>query len=93
MSATLTPRRVTKVGKIDMEQLRDGLGNATTLAPGELETAGDEWDYDIGDHPALLAWDDLVNEAIAEVAPAVRRLLVAAIEKRLPWTWEGGEDA
>jgi hypothetical protein len=30
----------------------------------------------------------MIDEAIAEVAPDVARLLEAAIQRRLPWTWE-----
>ena len=31
---------------------------------------------------------DVVDPAIAEIAPAVAAMLEAAIAKRLPWTWE-----
>lgn len=38
------------------------------------------------DPPELFAWDRLVDEAIAEVAPAVAAMLQAAVDKRLPWS-------
>ena len=41
------------------------------------------------DHPAELAWErDVVDAASREIIGQVRDLLVEAIERRLPWTWE-----
>jgi hypothetical protein len=36
---------------------------------------------------AGIAWDRVVDEAIAEISPQVRDLLYAALARRLPWTW------
>lgn len=40
------------------------------------------------EHPGVLAWERVVDEAIVEISPQVRDLLYAALERRLPWTWE-----
>jgi hypothetical protein len=40
------------------------------------------------DHPAILAWERVVDEAMAEINLQVRDLLCKALERRLPWTWE-----
>ncbi len=40
------------------------------------------------DHPAAIAWERTVDEAIAEIGPQVRDLLYDALQRRLPWTWE-----
>jgi hypothetical protein len=79
-----TPITVTRVPSIlddqdGMEQLRDGLGNASAFMPVELERLGDH-------DPAHAAWERVVDAAIAEVAPAVAAMLDAAIDKRLPVT-------
>jgi hypothetical protein len=34
-----------------------------------------------------IAWERVVDEAIAEISPQVRNLLYQALERRLPWTW------
>lgn len=39
-------------------------------------------------HPAVDAWEKLMNEVIEEVRPEVARLFTEAVERRLPWTWE-----
>ena len=64
-----------------MTQLREGLGNAVaSVIPVELE--------DLIQGKAGWAWDRLLDEVIAEVAPTVATMLEQAIAKRLPWTWE-----
>lgn len=40
------------------------------------------------EHPAFFAWDLLIDEVRAEVAPELARLMTEAINRRLPWTWE-----
>jgi hypothetical protein len=71
-----------------MEQLRDGLASA---AAGDIPS-WTHWypmnDQDAPVHPALIAWDKVVDAAVREVAPEAARLLQAAIERRLPWTYE-----
>lgn len=39
-------------------------------------------------HPAIAAWDELLDEVMAEVHPKIADLFHEAISKRLPWTWE-----
>ena len=57
----------------------------------ESESWPDEIDALPDKHPAIDAWMDMRDEAIEEIAPAVARLVDEAIQRRLPWTWEGGE--
>lgn len=87
MTATLTPLRVTQPPEFDMEQLRDGLANAT--AGGSRELDGLEVPPEYHEHVGLYAWEqDVVDAAIEEVLPHVAALLSGAIQRRLPWEWE-----
>jgi hypothetical protein len=91
MSTILSPIRVTRAPDIDVEELRDGLSSASSGACPELDVLRDEWaaeHADRGDHPALFAWDKVVDAAIAEITPDVAKMLQAAIERRLPWTYQ-----
>jgi hypothetical protein len=88
MSTTLSPIRVTQAPQLDMNELRDGLLNATAGTSPELDAAHDAHDSERGDHPALFAWEAVVNAAADEILPEVARMLRGAIERRLPWTWE-----
>ncbi|MDQ2934083.1 MAG: hypothetical protein M3R49_03710 [Chloroflexota bacterium] len=40
------------------------------------------------DHPGVIAWERVVDAAIAEINPQVGELLYQALQRRLPWTWE-----
>lgn len=39
-------------------------------------------------HPGVMAWERVVDEALAEIDTQVRDLLYEALNRRLPWTWE-----
>ena len=69
-----------------MGQLREGLAEAEATAnhhPHFAALSEDERDHAGG------AWERaVVDEAVAEIAPAVAAMLEQAIAKRLPWTWE-----
>jgi hypothetical protein len=88
MSTTLSPERLT-ITSLDREgwdqdELADGQGLgivAVGFTAGQFESLPDN-------HPAGIAWDRFIDEVIEEVGPQVRDLLYAAIERRLPWTWE-----
>ncbi len=82
--ATL-PEMVTN--DLSMEHLRDGMGNAVAeLGISELHEA--LRGHDDEEHPALFAFERMVDAAVAEIAPDVARLLSEALDRRLPWTWE-----
>jgi len=68
-----------------MQQLTDGLSNAAATI--DLDGLDGLPRTLTGDHPALLAWDRLVNEAVDDVAPTAARMLTDAIRARLPWEW------
>jgi hypothetical protein len=89
MSTTTTYRPVT-IDHLDRERwddhgdLADGQGfemAAIGLTAAQFEELRSE-------HPAVAAWERVVDEAMAEIAPQMRDLLIAALERRLPWTWE-----
>jgi hypothetical protein len=64
-----------------MQQLREGLGNAVAFViPAELE--------DVIQGKAGWAWDRLLDDVIAEMAPNVAKQLELAIQRRLPWTYD-----
>lgn len=39
-------------------------------------------------HPAVAAWERVMDETLAEVGPEIARVFTEAVERRLPWTWE-----
>jgi hypothetical protein len=84
MTTTATPQRVVVdfVAPIESGDFDSGFGDVTITEVPALDALDDY-------HPALFAWDRLMDEARAEVAPEVARLLNEAINRRLPWTWEG----
>ena len=70
-----------------LSELRDGLeGLVCEMAhPVAIEALHDE-------HPAYHAWNDMkYKDVVAEVMPEVVRLVASAIERRLPWTFDGAE--
>ncbi|MBA3689464.1 MAG: hypothetical protein H0W81_11670 [Chloroflexi bacterium] len=71
----------------DFETIRSGQG----LAVGALGfTEGQDWGPGPADaKPADMAFEQMVDAAIEEVLPQVRDLIADAIERRLPWRWEG----
>lgn len=73
-----------------MKDLRDGLANAATAAPGNpVDQLTDDELY--VEQPGLAAWEkDVVDAAAAAIAPLVAQMLEDAIMDRLPWTWEEG---
>ena len=88
-----TPIRVLDAPRIAasesaMEQLIDGLGNAE--AESYTTARIPRWDMDDYTYEKVgTAYEtEVVEAAIAEIAPAVAAMLEAAIAKRLPWTWE-----
>ena len=90
---TATPTRVVDAPRIAaneeaMYELIAGLGNAEASSYEGMRPARG----DLSDHEADVAGGDyereVVDAAIAEIAPAVVAMLEAAIAKRLPWTWE-----
>jgi len=84
--ATL-PEMVTN--DLSMEHLREGMGTAVAeLGVSELHETLRGHDDDDEEHPALLAFERMVDAATAEIALDVARLLTEAINRRLPWTWE-----
>jgi hypothetical protein len=89
--ATATPIRVQAIpslvdNPLAMQELRDGMGNAVAeLGIVALVAALRGAD----NHPGVFDFErSVVDAAIAEIAPAVADMLTAAIERRLPWTWE-----
>ena len=40
------------------------------------------------EHPAIVAWDAMMEEVFAELHPKIADLFYEAIQRRLPWTWE-----
>jgi hypothetical protein len=74
-----------------MRQLTDGLKNAMadfgTNSMPEMNEACDLNPGAIVDPPGVGEWErEVVDGAVAEIAPAVAAMLQAAIEKRLPWS-------
>ena len=70
-----------------MEDLRSSMANAAAGAGiPELNRALNETDDD--GHPGVMAFDRIVDDAAAEIAPQVAALLTEAIRRRLPWTWQ-----
>lgn len=64
-------------GSRAMSELIDGLGNAAAEHPLAMSLSGER---------AALAWErDVIDPAIAEIAPTVAQLLDEAIARRLPW--------
>ncbi len=85
---TTTPVTVSRISAVAdnesaMEQLRDGMSNAVAeLAVGPLEPSD----------RAMWAFErEAVDTAILEIGPRVADLLTAAVNRRLPWTWEPGK--
>ena len=75
------------IGPADLGDVEGGLGEIMGLV-------GDHFIRDLrDDHPAVLAWDALLSEAKGELEPTVRSLVVEAIHKRLPFTWEADNPA
>lgn len=67
----------------------DDLGDVTAGISEIVGLVGDKYVRDLRDgHPAVEAWDALLEEAKEEIAPQVEALILAAIRKRLPWSWE-----
>ena len=63
------------------EKVRDGIGEMAALA-------GDRPFLHLSeDHPALVAYDKLVQEAITAAVPTVRDAVLAEFRKRLPYEW------
>ena len=91
MSTTTTPVRVDSLPPIagheySIDCIRHGMGDAVA----DLDT-GHSFDGKYNhepEHPALWAWQAVIDEAIAEIQVEVAGMLDAAIAKRLPWTWE-----
>lgn len=70
---------------LDLEAIRDGLSDAFA----SVTAVGLEELYRNPENPVVLAFErDVVDAAIAEIAPQVADMMRAAIDKRLPWTWE-----
>ena len=97
MTTTLSPIRIAGIPPIEavpnaMQQLRDGMANAVAEvgipelreALRENDRLGEDWI----EHPGVMAFEEIVTAATAEIASEVARILRAAIERRLPWTWE-----
>lgn len=91
MSTTLSPVTVRRYGRLadSHEAIREivgGLGYADhVIRKAELEAIREDDDAE----PAYIAWEkEVIDDAAAEIAPQVADMLNAAIERRLPWTWE-----
>ena len=91
MTTILTPVRVTaedipdNLEREDLEYLQQGLEEAfANGAITKLEEAVRRHD----NHPSLLAFQDVLEDASAEVAAECATLMREAIRRRLPWTWE-----
>ena len=91
MTTILTPVRVTAedipdvLAEADAEYLRQGLEAA--FANGAILKLEDAV-RQVDDHPALMAFDAVLEDASAEVAGQCATLMREAIRRRLPWTWE-----
>lgn len=76
----------------------DGSSSSDGLPLVACELYAEQVDDLEDDHPAGLAFQDVVDEAIEEVNDQIRDLVADAIERRLPWRWEpakitsGGHD-
>jgi hypothetical protein len=68
-----------------MEQLRDGLCNASSSARlAKLDAMLDESGNDAD--PRVIAFERMVDEVVAGIAPRVAQMLEDATADRLPWT-------
>lgn len=66
------------------EKVRDGIHEAAALA-------GDKPFLHLAeDHPALVAYDKLVQEAMDAALPEVRDVILAKFRERLPFEWAEG---
>lgn len=87
MTTATTPLRVTTLDRDGWDKYGDiaegqGIGMAAVgFTDGQFDGLSPE-------HPGVAAWERLVDEAVTEISPQLRVLLAAAIERRLPWTWE-----
>ncbi len=99
MSTITTPERVrltvVRGQPLTVTSLdRDGWDRDGSIAEGEgLGMAATGFTMDLfrplpAAHPGVLAWEQVVDEAIVEIAPQVGELLFEALQSRLPWTWE-----
>lgn len=92
--ATETTYRPVTVTQLDRErwddhdQLADGQG----LAMAAIGFTSDQFNGlpsdESGDHPALEAWEGMVEEVFEELHPNIADLFADAIERHLPWRRE-----
>lgn len=80
------PLRITRLDrdKWDIDSTIEGQG----LAFAAVGFTEGQFDGRPEDDAAAIAWDRVVDEAIAEIGPQVGDLLYAALQRRLPWTWD-----
>jgi hypothetical protein len=91
---TTTPVTIRPVTRDDLtdygrQELRDGLSGALHDLDGrQWNPAYDALEGEEIQPDAVPAYGALVDEAVDEVLPQALDLLVEAMNRRLPWTWE-----
>lgn len=94
--ATTTPYAPVTVEKIDradwdsdpVEEGQHVLYGAYGFTAAQFEPQQRETDASGIEHPAIVAWDAMLDEVMREVHPKIADLFYEAINRRLPWTWE-----
>jgi hypothetical protein len=89
MSTTtiLEPVTITHLDREKWDQYGE-MADGESIASSALGFTDDQFVKELyDDHPAILAWERVVDEAMAEINPQIRDLLAEALERRLPWTW------
>jgi hypothetical protein len=82
----LEPVTVTQLDREKWDQHGE-MADGESIASSALGFTDDQFLPLGDDHPAILAWERVVDEVMAEINPQIRDLLAAALERRLPWTW------
>jgi hypothetical protein len=86
-TAILEPVTVTRLDRDKWDQHGE-MADGESIASSALGFTDDQFRPLPDDHPGIIAWERVVDEAIVEIGPQVRDLLCQALERRLPWTWE-----